>query len=120
MKETEFQKKIVKMLKNRGAMVLNVHGHGMQVSGWPDLYVAHHKWTGWIELKVGDRGVTGLQKVKIRELKKRRVNAVVVRLYKDNFGTFAVVEGTESSTPLWSLKSDNILEFLREGCNDTD
>lgn len=36
-----------------GAMVLKIHGHAMQAPGWPDLYVAHPTYGGWIEMKAG-------------------------------------------------------------------
>lgn len=116
-KETSFQKKLVWILRGRGAMVLNCHGHGMQAAGWPDLYVAHHRWTGWIELKVGKREVTASQGIKIRELRKRGVDAVILRLDEEGVIT---AENTASARPLKGLDSSTLLDFLQEACNDTN
>jgi len=83
MKENEFQRKIVRALESIGAWTLNVHGHRMQKSGVPDLYVAHPKWTGWIELKTNKGKPSDLQVCNIRSLINRGVSAYVVRLYED-------------------------------------
>lgn len=52
MRESEFQRMLIEMLEADGATVLNVHGHGMQAAGWPDLQVYSRRWTGHLELKV--------------------------------------------------------------------
>lgn len=49
--ERDFQRKILVALTSERAYTFNVHGHAMQKSGLPDLYVAHTIWTGWLELK---------------------------------------------------------------------
>ncbi len=116
-KETSFQKKLVYLLRGRGAMVLNVHGHGMQGAGWPDLYVLHNLWTGWIELKVGKREVTALQGIKIRDIRKRGENALILRLHDDGV---IQLENRYTSITLKGLSSDNVLTFLQEASNETE
>ncbi len=78
--ETKFQSKVVTALRGQGAMIFNCHGHLMQASGWPDLWIGHPLWTGWLELKVEKRGYQDNQKDKIRELMRRGVNAFGLRL----------------------------------------
>jgi len=78
-KESEFQNQIVAGLESVGSKILNVHGHRFQKSGWPDLYVCG-RWTGWIELKVGQGKPTPLQIIVIKDLLIRGVPAFVVRL----------------------------------------
>jgi len=83
MKERDFAKKIKCGLESVGCFCFNVHGHRMQKSGVPDCYVAHNKWTGWIEFKVGDARPTDLQIMRIKDLLVRNVPAFVVRLRDD-------------------------------------
>ncbi len=78
MKETSFQRILVKSLREAGAVVFNIHGHAMQVAGIPDLYVAHPIWTGWLELKAGTNVATKLQERTLRKLMTCGVDAVVL------------------------------------------
>ena len=86
MKEREFQKRIIKMVRDDGGIVFNVHGHGMQTPGWPDLYIAlpeselFDSWQGWVELKVGKNKATPLQEHRITQLQKVGCPACVLRL----------------------------------------
>ena len=67
-------------LRARGAMVFAVVGSVMQEPGWPDRYVHHVWWSGWIEFKDGTRRLTPKQQYVIRELNARRpCSAFVVR-----------------------------------------
>jgi len=79
MKESALQTRVMRQLRARGALVFNVHGHGMQEPGWPDLYVAHVRWQGWVELKVEGRKLGTAQRIIIRRLVERGVNVSVVR-----------------------------------------
>lgn len=78
-KESTFQSNIKSCLEALGALVFNVHGHGMQAAGWPDLQVYHPSWTGHLELKVGDNRLTTLQKLRIHDLVERGTPAYVLR-----------------------------------------
>jgi len=78
--ESKFQKHVKTYLENCGAMVLNVHGHQMQAAGWPDLYVAHENFNGWVELKVGKNWLSKLQEHRCRELDRRGVPALCLRM----------------------------------------
>lgn len=79
-KESSFQTTLMKRLHKEGAMVFNMCGSGFQISGIPDLYVAHMRWTGWLELKVKSK-LSDPQKRVISELVHRRVPAFVVRKF---------------------------------------
>lgn len=105
MNESSFCKKLMRMLEDRGAVVFKIHGHGMQESGWPDLYVAGLVFTGWIELKVGRRKVTPLQKERMRMLVERGVPAFVLRLED---GVVCI----EDSCREWDEDGEKLLEWF--------
>ena len=82
--EAPFQRDLIKKFEGPGggAKVLNVHGHGMQKSGWPDLQVySPHLPNGLVhmELKVGRNKPSTLQREVIDELVMRGTHAYVVR-----------------------------------------
>jgi len=80
MTESRFQTVLKKLLtQDTGAEVLNIHGHGMQAPGWPDLQVFHPKWTGFLELKVTAKP-TKLQKARIAKLIRRGTPAFFLQL----------------------------------------
>jgi len=79
MRETQFQQTLSKKLRDAGALVLNVHGHRMQVRGWPDLQVYSHLWTGHLELKCEKGKCSSEQRHVLRELRKRGSLAFVLR-----------------------------------------
>ncbi len=78
MKETNFQKILVKSLRECGTVVFNIHGHSMQVAGIPDLYIAHKIWSGWLELKTGNNPVTKLQQHTLKQLYDWGINAYIL------------------------------------------
>lgn len=83
MKESVFANKIIHALEGVGCWCFNVHGHRFQKLGVPDCYVAHCKWTGWIELKTGSAKPSALQVMNIKDLLIRNVPAFVVRLREE-------------------------------------
>lgn len=78
-RESHFQSEVKRALESQGAEVLNLHGHAMQAAGWPDLYVAHWAWEGWLELKSGAEKLTSAQAHKLKVLDQRQVAAFVLR-----------------------------------------
>jgi len=99
MSENQFQNILIEHFKNNGGLILNIHGHLMQKSGWPDLYVSHPEWRGWIELKVEGRKLTTLQRIVIKDLIKRETNAFTMTL---KFKGEMVIEATDSEDALLS------------------
>jgi hypothetical protein len=79
MLESAFQKRIIHDLDNAGALTFNVHGHGFQKSGWPDIQVYSPIWTGHLELKTGTRP-KDLQRIIIKKLNERGTKAYFLRL----------------------------------------
>lgn len=79
MKENAYQGMVIGQLKGAGCEVLNKWGNIMEGRGWPDLYVAHRVWTGWIELKTMAHGIEVTQTQRMRRLIKRGVPCVVLR-----------------------------------------
>ena len=49
-KESALQIAMKLALEKSGAFVFNCHGSEFQRAGMPDLWIAHHIWTGWLEL----------------------------------------------------------------------
>jgi len=84
MLERDFQRNVIKFLKQRNAVVFNLIGNAFQ-RDLPDLYVAHLYWSGWIELKVGKNKPTPSQISVLERLRQRKVNAFVLT-YKASDG----------------------------------
>lgn len=122
MLERNFQSDLVRQLTKVGALILNVHGHAMQKSGWPDLFVAHVLWYGWIELKRETEVMTQLQKFRIKDLRDRGVDALCVRFQVQDEVVWIYAEddkGTDLREPIvWSAKMDGleIMRWLAQGC----
>lgn len=49
-------------LRRTGGTVLCVVGSQMQNPGWPDRYVLHPRWCGWIEGKLNERQLEPAQR----------------------------------------------------------
>jgi hypothetical protein len=49
--ETRLTARLIKQIRLANGRVLNVHGHASQDPGWPDVFITHKYWTGWIEFK---------------------------------------------------------------------
>ena len=79
MRESEFQRKVIRYWTGIAGKVYNIHGHGYQEQGIPDLYICHQEWTGWLELKAEHTAVSAIQRYQIKELCKRKVPAWFVR-----------------------------------------
>ena len=79
--ETKFDEKLDEQLADVGAKVLNIHGHMYQKSGWPDRYISHWKWDGWLELKTMNYKLDPLQARIMEALNDRGTNAFTLRHY---------------------------------------
>ena len=68
--ETTETAKFVKVWRNLPvkAEVLNVHGHAMQGSHWPDVYIVHPIYRGWIEFKGPNTAIRPGQKALAKKL----------------------------------------------------
>ncbi len=81
MSECKATREICEVLRRRNALVFAIVGSTMQEPGWPDRYVAHRKWSGWLEFKMMVGALSTKQRIIIRELTERGVPAYVVRIY---------------------------------------
>lgn len=99
--EKVFRAQVVEALKSRGAMVLVLHGHAEMQTGWPDLYVALNRWSGWLEIKVGKRPTEAHQSRKLENLVTRGVAAMVLRLTSS--AVLFEYESTLCREDLWSI-----------------
>jgi hypothetical protein len=71
--ERTWQSKLAKSLREQGAVVLVKHGNSTEGPGWPDLYVAHRQWTGWLELKIEPNKPTQRQRSVMQKLRSQGV-----------------------------------------------
>ena len=104
----EFQPALIKKLEGPGggALVFNVHGHAMQQSGWPDLQVySPHLPNCMIhmELKCRNNQASGMQRDRIRELRRRGTIAHVVRAVGLNLDFEAPDGDVEFTIENWQL-----------------
>jgi hypothetical protein len=83
MKENKFQSRVSDLMSSCGFYTLNVHGHMMQASGWPDLMGFHRRGALLAELKVGRSPLRASQKVVADNLEQRGWRTVVFRLVSE-------------------------------------
>lgn len=89
MTESDFTRRLMHNIKDVGGLVMPIVAHRRGEPGWPDRLVVHTRWTGFVEVKVDDRQVTALQKIRIRDIRARMHNgAVVVRRAQSASGVF--------------------------------
>lgn len=80
MNESKWTREICGELHRNNAMVHAIVGTMMQAAGWPDRYVAHTLWQGYLEFKGEKTELKKHQAIILRELNKRRPGlAYVVR-----------------------------------------
>lgn len=79
MTESESTRRFCQEMVKLNAVVFSIVGSNMQSPGWPDRYIAHRRWAGWIEFKGPRTRLAHLQALRIRALRERGVNAVIVR-----------------------------------------
>lgn len=70
MRETPIAQRIAKVLRSRGAFVLNVHGSSMQARGLPDLVVCYRGLYFGIEVKIPGKEPTEIQLWTMSEIQK--------------------------------------------------
>ncbi len=106
--ETRESAKLCRELEALGAMTLAITPDERGGAGWPDKYVAHHRWSGWLELKTGRRALTPLQRLTAHELRRRGVNAWAVRILDDGL----VIEDPDGRRWTKVADADELLDEL--------
>ena len=79
MSESTMTRALTKRLRESGVVVLACVGGGRQGAGWPDRYVAHPWWRGWVEFKLGNGRLTALQRIMLERLRRVGVSVAVAR-----------------------------------------
>jgi hypothetical protein len=77
--ETQLTSQLLRAGRMCRAEILSLHGHDMQAPGWPDAYIAHPYWIGWIEFKGPNTKIEPHQQKIIASLRDKGVNVFVVR-----------------------------------------
>lgn len=84
MSESKDTREFCAELLRVNARFLALVGSKQQQNGWPDRYVSHAYWHGWIEFKNGKRKLDPLQIVRRNDMNSRQPGScVMIRLYED-------------------------------------
>ena len=114
--ETTLRKPFIRALKMYGGDVTPYVGSKMGREGTSDIWLAHKKWSGWIEFKGPKTPLKPLQKQFIRIQRARLVNALVVR-FLDNTTYTLNENGFEVS---WDTGADILADLCMTNCLDTE
>ena len=105
--ESKFTAEFCRGLRQCNAMVYPLIGSTRAPAGWPDRYVHHRLWQGFIEFKATETVVRTHQWEIIRNLNKiKPLSALILRESLERPGT-GVMEFPEEFCPSW-------LEISRE------
>jgi len=91
--EAKFTKWFCRCIEKNNGMTHAIVGNAMSRGGWPDRYIAHIKWSGFIEFKAGDNRLSEIQQKILKGLKARGVNVFVVVFRNKDFFEFRHVNG---------------------------
>lgn len=109
MKENKFASKLTRLIRDCNGLVLSIVGNRMMQSGWPDIFVAHSYWIGFIEFKGEHTVLRKDQQFIIKRLKEKGVNVFIVRypdLIQDELGNvLGVFKPSSGSSLLKELQS---------------
>lgn len=111
MREATLTAQWVALLRRQGAMVYPLIAGRDTPEDWPDRYVAHEWWQGFVELKTKRLRLQPGQALVIRMLRERYVNVHAVRLFDDQT---LVVEDTDGGEVSDVIPWHQMLRFLQE------
>jgi hypothetical protein len=113
--ETEISKKLTEILrKEHKAEILKLHGHGWQAPGWPDMYIVHQRFTGWLETK-GKHTELSIKQVKVfKKLYEHGVYVIILRFITDRYWVLEDLDGVfdEFRFDTWKQGVDYLLDSL--------
>jgi hypothetical protein len=119
--ESAFSAEMRQAIEGIGGWTFKKWGNVMEISGVPDRYVTHSKWTGWIEEKVNGFKLSAVQRHVINDMHKRGGAALVVRLWQGSRLDFEYTDGTVLATlPMeaWNIKGPDRGRVLLEKLNE--
>lgn len=83
--ESQWTKKVCEELRKCNALVFSLVAQRAGEAGWPDRYVCHKLWNGWLEFKGKATKLKQKQACMIRELNVRQPgSAFIIRPYEDS------------------------------------
>lgn len=81
--ETKLTRELCRALEKLGALTLSLTASRYQQPGWPDRWVCHRAFTGWLEFKGPDTQVTPLQLERMRQINERSPGSAFVVRFPD-------------------------------------
>jgi len=91
--ESKFTGWFCRCIEQCNGMTFAVVGSRMQSPGWPDRYIAHTAWNGWIEMKRGNIGLNDIQIKICRDLYARGANVYVGIIRRPDWFELRHVDG---------------------------
>ena len=117
-RECNFTRFFCRSIERCNGMTHAVVGNSMAKAGWPDRYIAHPRWRGWIEFKLGSKPLSDIQRSVCHGLHKRGVKVYVgiVRSGQSDFFELRHVNGKTLASidllPLIGREQEAGLAFL--------
>lgn len=99
--ESSFTKRLREAIHKSGGITYKAHGSMFGTAGWPDLWVGHPSFEGWVEVKTDTGRLSKAQVGVLQRLKKYGIRIAVVRpaefyfAYEDS--------GGDAGRALWRL-----------------
>lgn len=109
MNESAKTRKLCRELEKIGAITLPYVGSARQIAGWPDRWIAHPLWTGWVEFKDGEGRLSKLQQHRLREIWLRDPGGAFVAWH--DTGTIGLPDGVHEYYT-WDGSARGLLEVL--------
>lgn len=113
--ESKFKAKLCKELADLGAMI-HVISATADSSGWPDRYIVHPFWSGYIEFKAICGKLRENQRLTLKGITKRKQNALLLWEREADWYELLYVGGTTGnvcSIPCFCTDGSNLLEQLK-------
>lgn len=111
MKEAEFTSITCRAFEKLNAVIIPIVQGKESKPGVPDRFIAHTYWQGFIEFKGHATKIRPIQSIVLRELKKRGVNAFVVRAGMDEQ---AILPSIEDENGVWIADFENTKDLLNK------
>ena len=117
-RECNFTRFFCRSIERCNGMTYTLVGNSMAKAGWPDRFIAHSRWNGFIEFKLGSKPLSDMQRTILHGLHKRGVKCYVgiVRAGAQDFFELRHVNGKTLATvdllPLIGREQEAGLKFL--------
>ena len=93
--ETKLTARLLVSWRAMGSEILNITGSAFQAPGWPDIFICHKHWSGWIEFKGPTTPIQPHQKRIVRTIGLTQSVFVVRFLYQEgNTWRYEVLDST--------------------------